>query len=177
MFRYNFTPTDEEKTSVLEMFSNNLTIPKNFVSLENYKSKTNPQTTQFCDKLCVDDPLALLLGKWTRSSLSNNDPEADNTFSSFVNSTVCSNNEDDFIDHNSEKLPSFVLPEPKNDTTYTDLDKSTLFDITSSSIPDTSSEEPKSEETNEEMHQLEGNLLKFSSYSKFFLLYFTFLML
>lgn len=104
------------------MFKNDLIIPKNFISLENYKTKTNPQTTTFCDKLFVDDPLALVLGQWPRSNISYNEQEIDSTFSSFINSTVCSNNEDKLIDKSSEKLSMspFILPEPINDITYTD---------------------------------------------------------
>jgi len=147
LYRYDFTPTEEEKSVVLKMFSNDLVIPKNFISIEHYKTKTNPQTTQFCDKLCVDDSLALLLGQWTHLSLSQNDPEPDSTFSSFINSTVCSNNEDEVINNTSEKKPMsiLVLPEPKNDTTrdttFTDTDENSLLNTTCSSItPNTSIE-------------------------------------
>lgn len=159
IFRYNFTPTDEEKTSVLKMFSNDLTIPNNFIGLENYKTKTNPQTTEFCDKLCVDDPLALLLGQWTRSSLSHNDKETDITYTSFIDSTICSNNEDELVDNTSEKLPMspFVLPEPKNDTTLIESEKTSLFNISSDLITNTSTEELQNEETNKIILQPDGN--------------------
>lgn len=143
------------------MFSNDLVIPKNFVSLETYKTKTNPQTTTFCDKLCVDDPLALLLGKWSRASLSHTEPEMDSTFSSFINSTICSNNENESIDNTTEKISMspFILPEPKNDATYMDAEKnvSSNNDFSSFNTSNTSSEELVNEVSTETNHQLAGN--------------------
>lgn len=141
------------------MFSNNMIIPKNFISLENYKTKTNPQTTTFCDQLRVDDPLALVLGQWTRSSLSLNDQEMDSTFSSFVNSTVCSNNAEDCMDKiSSENLPmsSFVLPEPKNDSTYTNNENNSLLNDNLKLLVSNIS----SEETNKTVLQSKGKFTK-----------------
>lgn len=140
------------------MFSHDLSIPNNFVTLENYKSKTNPQTTTFCEKLCIDDPLALLLGQWSLSNLTENEPEMDSTFSSFVNSTVCSINEDELIDKTSEKLPMspFVLPEPKNDSTCSNINENSFLNNCSSIImPNTSTEE-----SCEDVHQSQGKLYK-----------------
>lgn len=129
------------------MFLNDLIIPNNFISLENYKTKTNPQTTTFCDKLRVDDPLALVLGHMSRSNLSLDDDQImDSTFSSFVNSTLCSNDEDEVINSRSEKLSMspFVLPEPKNDTINTDTDENSDLNfssfITSNSFTEESDE-------------------------------------
>lgn len=140
-----------------------MVIPKNFVSIEHYKTKTNPQTTQFCDKLCVDDSLALLLGQWTRLSLSQNDPEPNSTFSSFINSTVCSNNESELLDNTSEEKPMsiLVLPEPKNDTTrdttFTDTDENSLLNTTCSLItPNTSTEALINESNDSKNGQSEG---------------------
>ncbi|XP_053675799.1 lariat debranching enzyme [Anopheles nili] len=75
--RVNFTPTAEEKAKVLERFGNDLTIPCNFVriakpyqpdqesmdmrSVEQPQAFLNPQTTLFCDKLNIDDPLRLAM--------------------------------------------------------------------------------------------------------------------
>lgn len=130
------------------MFLNDLIIPKNFISLENYKTKTNPQTTKFCNQLCIDDPLALVMGQIGRTSLCQNEPELDSTFSTFMDSTLCSNNEDDSIVNNSPKLPisAFVLPEPKNDSTYTNIDESSFLNNSSHLIePDISTEKSKNE--------------------------------
>jgi len=141
------------------MFSHDLRIPNNFITLENYKSKTNPQTTTFCEKLCIDDPLALLIGQWSRSSLTVNEPEnMDSTFPSFVNSTVCSINEDELLDKTSEKIPisPFVLPEPKNDSTCSNIDENSFMNNCSSIImPNTSTEE-----SHEDVHQSQGKCYK-----------------
>ena len=73
--RYNFTPTDEEKNIILEKFNHNLKVPDNFVRIaEPYnpdchsdsfvqqpKAFINPQTTEFCDKMGIDDPLTLAM--------------------------------------------------------------------------------------------------------------------
>lgn len=139
------------------MFSNDLMIPKNFISLDKYKTKTNPQTTQFCDKLCVDDPLALVLRQWSRLSLSQNETETNSAFTSFINSTVCLNNENELMDNSSEKLfmPSLVLPEPKN-TTFTDTDENILLDTTSNITPNSSTEDLQSQNFNAKNHQPES---------------------
>lgn len=144
--------------TVLKMFSNDLIIPKNFISLENYKTKTNPQTTKFCDQLCIDDPLALVLGQWTRSSLSQNDQDMDSTFSSFINSTVCSNDEEDCLKEMSEKLPTspFVLPEPKNNTYYMSNDDDSLLNNSSNLLISNAS----SEDSNIILHQSQGKFIK-----------------
>lgn len=128
------------------MFSNDLTVPNNFIGLENYKTKTNPQTTTFCDKLYIDDPLALVLGQWTRSSLSHNEEGADSTFTSFINSTIGSINEDELIGSckKLEKLPisQLILPEPKNYITSTSTNECT------SGISNTSIDKLENEESN-----------------------------
>ncbi|XP_035915197.1 lariat debranching enzyme [Anopheles stephensi] len=75
--RFNFTPSEEEKAKVLERFNNDLTIPDDFVriaasyqpdevamdmgSVEQPQAFLNPQTTAFCDKLNIDDPLRLAM--------------------------------------------------------------------------------------------------------------------
>lgn len=134
------------------MFSNNLIISKNFITLENYKTKTNPQTTNLCHTLRVDDPFAMVFGQWTRFSLSCDKQDMDSTFSSFINSTVCSNNEDELINETSETTPKspFILPEPKNDTTYTNTDEDSLLNNSNSTImSNISTEESKYDESND----------------------------
>lgn len=69
-----FTPTDVQKTKILEKFKNNLVVPMNFCrTVEPYNPNnrkefatqqialSNPQTTAFCDKLGIDDPISLAL--------------------------------------------------------------------------------------------------------------------
>nr|XP_019536798.2 LOW QUALITY PROTEIN: lariat debranching enzyme-like [Aedes albopictus] len=74
--RFNFTPTEAEKKAVLDRFQNDLRIPQNFTRIvepynptvkqdfdlvEQPKAFVNPQTTEFCDKLNIDDPLRLVM--------------------------------------------------------------------------------------------------------------------
>ncbi|XP_058125618.1 lariat debranching enzyme [Anopheles ziemanni] len=86
--RFNFTPTEEEKAKVLDRFGGDLHIPTNFVriaepfqpvqddntvdmrSIEQPQAYLNPQTTTFCDKLNIDDPLRLAM-LMTRHQLNN----------------------------------------------------------------------------------------------------------
>lgn len=75
--RYEFTPTKEEMDAVLKKFNGDLKIPKNFAQTvqaynpqrdgRNFKNlneritvELNPQTTAFCAKLGLDDPLFLV---------------------------------------------------------------------------------------------------------------------
>lgn len=72
--RFEFTPTKDEMDAVLKKFNGDLTIPKNFKQTaqaydpqrdgKNFKFlnerviiELNPQTTEFCAKLGIDDPL------------------------------------------------------------------------------------------------------------------------
>lgn len=76
--RWIFTPTHQECTHILNRFGGDLKVPLNFVQTakphmqtdSSYNSpqitsqpeaQINPQTSAFCDKLGVDDPIALLL--------------------------------------------------------------------------------------------------------------------
>ncbi|KAK0182248.1 hypothetical protein PV327_000406 [Microctonus hyperodae] len=71
--RWNYTPTRIEKDNVLKKFNNTLEVPKNFVitaepfnpqssqdDTGEVKVYVNKQTTEFCDKLGIDDPAILL---------------------------------------------------------------------------------------------------------------------
>ncbi|XP_049297486.1 lariat debranching enzyme [Anopheles funestus] len=96
--RFNFTPSEEEKAKVLERFDNDLTIPDNFVriaepyqpdeegtmdmrSVQQPQAFLNPQTTTFCDKLNIDDPLRLAMlmtgHKLNTSSYVDQQPDTD----------------------------------------------------------------------------------------------------
>lgn len=73
--RFEFTPSEHEKEIVLKKFDGNLKIPKNFTQTvpayeplknanfrnlnETIRMELNPQTTEFCAKLGIDDPLFL----------------------------------------------------------------------------------------------------------------------
>ncbi|XP_076280796.1 lariat debranching enzyme [Lasioglossum baleicum] len=71
--RWVFTPSAEEKETVLKKFNHNLELPLNFVqttkpydpdasevSVEAPKLLINNQTTRFCNNLGIDDPFVLL---------------------------------------------------------------------------------------------------------------------
>lgn len=74
--RHDFTPSPEEMETVKKKFNGDLTIPKNFTQTvraydpqrdgKNFRNlneriivELNPQTTEFCAKLGIDDPLFL----------------------------------------------------------------------------------------------------------------------
>ncbi|KAG8229108.1 hypothetical protein J437_LFUL009577 [Ladona fulva] len=76
--RWNFTPTPEEEELVQQKFNGDFTVPINFSpTAEAYdasreaslhhsvvcqpKACINPQTTEFCKRLGIDDPMALIL--------------------------------------------------------------------------------------------------------------------
>lgn len=71
--RWIYTPTEDEKDIILGKMNSDLKVPLNFVktvdpynpetSPSNIQSpyfQTNPQTTDFCNKLGIDDPIVLL---------------------------------------------------------------------------------------------------------------------
>ncbi|KAK3876224.1 hypothetical protein Pcinc_018966 [Petrolisthes cinctipes] len=84
--RYQFTPTVEEIEETMKLMDGNLRIQNNFTATaETYNhsrgkprmemvqmpsSRLNPQTTTLCDRLNIDDPMALLLGEKKRSVMS-----------------------------------------------------------------------------------------------------------
>lgn len=76
--RFEFTPTQQEMDAVLAKFKGDLTIPQNFIQSmpaydpqrdgRNFRNlnpmqvpvELNPQSTEFCEKLGIDDPLFLV---------------------------------------------------------------------------------------------------------------------
>jgi lariat debranching enzyme len=85
--RFEFTPSQAEMDAVLKKFNNDLTIPQNFIQTapvyepqrdgRNFRNlssipvvlELNPQTTQICEKLGIDDPL-FLTAKFSKIDLS-----------------------------------------------------------------------------------------------------------
>jgi len=74
--RWDFHPTEEELVQVSELFGNDLRVPLNFTATADaYKAphfnrsakqpdpQINPQTTQFCQRLGISDPLRKLMEK------------------------------------------------------------------------------------------------------------------
>jgi hypothetical protein len=87
--RWNFVPTKEEMDFVHKKFGGDFLVPHNFArSVDAFEPKSqndssnwnvysyteqppaqiNSQTTAFCERLSVDDPMALLLSSSTDSS-------------------------------------------------------------------------------------------------------------
>lgn len=86
--RWNFVPTKEEMDFVWQRFDGNFLVPQNFTqtvvafdSSNNSRNscrkqppaQINSQTTAFCDKLGIDDPMALLLNSSKESSFDSNE--------------------------------------------------------------------------------------------------------
>jgi hypothetical protein len=90
LYRWDFAPTNEEKDFVRQKFGNNFLVPENFTQTvvpfepnsqnnSSYRNshaysdqppaQINSQTTAFCSRLSVFDPMALLLHSSEESSL------------------------------------------------------------------------------------------------------------
>lgn len=123
-YRYDFTPTEEEKNHVLQRFDNSLLVPTNFCktapayqadspqkgSKEHPEAKLNPQTVLFCEKLAVTDPVKLISGNINVSL----DASPNQTWgSSFINDSVLEDENDSKSLGTVKKLGSLSLPNPK----------------------------------------------------------------
>uniref|UniRef100_A0A069DVC4 Putative rna lariat debranching enzyme n=1 Tax=Panstrongylus megistus TaxID=65343 RepID=A0A069DVC4_9HEMI len=107
--RWIFTPTKDEKEFIFEKMSGDLRVPLNFAptaptqeELQSTPKKRrsvapllNSQTIEFCEKLGIDDPLALILEKTDNSNsatqtLNNSSPALDTSenSASFVDSEI-----------------------------------------------------------------------------------------
>lgn len=119
--RWAFTPTSEEKDLIRRKFDSNLRIPSNFCrtvipfdgntsspsnSSQQPAARLNPQTTEFCEKVGIDDPLAVLL-MTSDGILSGMDLFSPNNSQQSVSS-----------------LPSFLTPEKPGDLTRVSLSPS-----------------------------------------------------
>lgn len=92
--RWNFVPTKEEMDFVWQRFDGNFLVPQNFTQTvvafdssnqndfsnnsrnscrKQPPAQINSQTTAFCDKLGIDDPMALLLNSSKESSFDSNE--------------------------------------------------------------------------------------------------------
>lgn len=104
--RWEFSPSKAEMEFVSNKLDNNLDIPLNFVQTASphvntqnsiftqAMAQTNPQTTSFCEKLGIDDPLASLI-------------KNDNSFNHNISeASTCS-------------LPSFLTPDKSDNLTHT----------------------------------------------------------
>ncbi|PNF18198.1 hypothetical protein B7P43_G18048 [Cryptotermes secundus] len=130
--RWNFVPTKEELDFVWQRFDGNFLVPQNFTqtvvafdsSSQNDSSNNsrnscrkqppaqiNSQTTAFCDRLGIDDPMALLLNSSKESS-----------FDSDENQKFCTT------------LPGYLTPERPGEVTQVSLDDTSYHDSVDDSM-------------------------------------------
>ncbi|ROT77735.1 Lariat debranching enzyme [Penaeus vannamei] len=192
--RYQFTPTKEEIDDTIQMMGCNMRVPLDFVpTAQSYESSQgkpkmeqvhmpqpllNPQTIAFCDKLGLDDPLAILLGakrkaqsspKLSPPNRSLNDSELNIT----LDSSKISNNPDESpgtqptassprlkITHGQRR--GLLLSEPKTDNRKSPVPFNFESSSASSSLSESESSprrSPQAKRTNEasdkEMSQTE----------------------
>lgn len=148
--RWNYTPTKIEKDNVLKKFNNTLEVPKNFVitaepfnpqsSQDNFgevKVYVNKQTTEFCDKLGIDDPailLQIMSGSYRENKLNDSMNESCsqeselNSESLEVSSTF---NDESILDEslNEIALKSPVIKPQINESETTESPESKLYNI------------------------------------------------
>lgn len=168
--RYEFTPTKEEMDAVLKKFNGDLRIPKNFVQTvpaydpqrdgRNFKNlderiyvELNPQTTEFCAKLGIDDPL-FLAAKFAKIDLVTSSVNLSNTLDDGETSKEC----DQVQTFPRAPLASF-LPQPKfgNDE---EIDLDELDDEETPTKADEVLEERKAEESTSQQDQPEDLSMK-----------------
>lgn len=163
LLRWNFTPNDDEKMEIFKKFNENLVIPKNFSqTAKGYNAEdpkksyvlqasavVNPQTTQLCDLLDLDDPVERLKGLNVSSSLSFSEQQDSSlNCTSFVDDTDVSTSEIDLSqgeDNSSFRRTSLVLPEPKCSTPNVGL--SDLKDARALTLNESLNEELTAEDT------------------------------
>lgn len=123
--RFEFTPEEEELEGVKKKFKDGLKIPENFVAIvdaynpdnsfdrsqEQPKSMINPQTTQFCEILGIDDPLVLAMSQ-SGLELNYSDSNLDVSGTSEANTTFNNSllSDGDFC--SPLKRKSLSLPDP-----------------------------------------------------------------
>ncbi|XP_018334426.1 lariat debranching enzyme [Agrilus planipennis] len=122
--RWQFTPTEEEKKIVLSKLNGDLLIPENFTKTAPFQNEItkematqlpklyrNSQTTHFCKRLGISDPLEIVLTKYDQqnsvlsgSDLTGNwsDMESDMDVDSSENLINCTS------------MKSIILPDPIN---------------------------------------------------------------
>lgn len=132
--RFEFTPTDEELDEIRKKFADGLKIPENFTAIvkpyspDGYheqsqghpKALINPQTSQFCELLQIDDPLVLAMSQ-SGLELNYSDTSFDVSNVSETNTTTVSS-DGEFC--TPLKRKSLSLPEPVGDQSLCNLDTS-----------------------------------------------------
>nr|SVE74199.1 EOG090X06RW [Daphnia barbata] len=137
--RYEFYPTEEEMGDVKTIFNDDYRIPLNFSQTAepfrprpNYnrnarqaEPQLNPQTTELCKKLGIDDPLEKLIGKPTIVSTPVFNPdeitlelddEEEQLDEQPEKAIPVDSNEFFIVDTKPQKRSKMSLPQPQNET-------------------------------------------------------------
>nr|SVE77020.1 EOG090X06RW [Daphnia lumholtzi] len=139
--RWEFYPSKEEIEEIKTIFNDDYKIPSNFVQTAepfkprpNYnrnarqaEAQLNPQTTEFCEKLGIGDPLEMLIGKPIILSAPVVNPdeialEDDDEEEQLVDQSeepACHESNDVFfVDTKPQKRSKMILPQPQIDTPH-----------------------------------------------------------
>lgn len=132
-YRWDFTPTDQEKEDTRQRFKDTFVVPLNFIrTSEPYnesaqstgyasqpKAQLNPQTTTFCDTLGIDDPVGVLM--LMRGEELNHSTYSDNLSSNNLNDSLNESSLTSISSFNTtseltpqKKRTEFLLPDPHN---------------------------------------------------------------
>ena len=136
--RWDFYPNEDEMEQVKIIFDNDYKIPSNFSpTAEPFKPRPNynrnaqqaqpqlnPQTTQFCEKLCIDDPLEKLIGKpiiltapvVNPDEIALEDDEEEEQPDDHSDAVAGEDNGIFFVDTKPQKRSKMSLPQPQNET-------------------------------------------------------------
>lgn len=138
-YRYDFTPTDDEKALVLEKMAHNLAVPSNFVrTAEPYNpqqrknghtkqpnAQLNAQTTTLCERLGIDDPISLVMlstgMQLNHSTYRDQTAELDDSNASHNDSAATTNSSFNTSAEGAtstlkKQRSAFTLPAPLNDS-------------------------------------------------------------
>ncbi|XP_055376896.1 lariat debranching enzyme [Condylostylus longicornis] len=151
--RFDFSPTEEEMEMILKKFNHNLEIPQNFCKTvepydpndNNYgsqqpKAQINPQTTQFCELLGIDDPLSLAMllsgHELSHSTILDESITSDLNNSSFIMDQSDHSEQNLSLESSPLKRKSMFLPNPKEseEIAISDNDEEESFTEESSEI-------------------------------------------
>nr|SVE93028.1 EOG090X06RW [Moina brachiata] len=163
--RWDFTPSEKEIADVSECFQQDLRIPVNFVkTVEPFRfgnqvnrrarqpdAQLNPQTTEFCRKLGIDDPMRMLIGEPVTlppvenpDEISLDDIEETNDNVDDAAPVKVEENELFVIDTNPQKRTKMTLPPPVTETITSEdstVKDSSAVEQTLGNIPETSGAE------------------------------------
>lgn len=135
LIRWEFYPNEEEMEEIKGIFNDDYKIPSNFVqSVEPFKPRPNynrnarqaepqlnPQTTDFCEKLGIDDPLEKLVGKpiilsapvVNPDEIALEDDEEEQLGDQSEEPAPVESNELFFVDTKPQKRSKMTLPQPQ----------------------------------------------------------------